>query len=145
MFCTMQGNQNMKEFEVLLVDDDPITHLMNRHILESIDQDITTKTFDDGQEFLDYLNENHDSSKCFFVLLDLNMPVKNGRAVLQEIQYMDIAFDLYVVILSSSLLGEDKKLVHEFPFLIDFLEKPMRKEDIKGLIEEHIIPCFSNH
>jgi len=97
---------NLRAISILLVDDDPEDIEMTMEILkmQKIKLDISTAT--DGVEALQYLSDNQNNLPDL-ILLDLNMPRKNGHEVLKEIKSNSELKHIPVIILTSSKACED--------------------------------------
>ena len=99
-----------KPIEVLLVEDDPGDTLMIKEAFEDnkVRNRLTCVT--DGVEALEYLRregDNSDAPRPDLVLLDLNLPRKDGREVLAEIKSDDELSTIPVVVLTTSAAEED--------------------------------------
>ena len=72
------------------------------------------------------------------ILLDMNMPVMNGRefleayAQLPEVQRQSIV----VVMLTTSLHAQDQLLMQQLP-IADFLNKPLTRDKVNSLLAKH--------
>jgi CheY-like chemotaxis protein len=101
---------NAKSIDVLLVEDDPGDILMIREAFEDnkVRNRLTCVT--DGVQALDYLRREGDhvgATRPDLVLLDLNLPRKDGREVLAEIKADDDLHTIPVVVLTTSQAEED--------------------------------------
>jgi two-component system, cell cycle sensor histidine kinase and response regulator CckA len=96
-------------FHILLVEDSPTDRLIAVQALKSAAIQTTLSFAEDGVDALDYLRAEADPAKGRpdLILLDLNLPRKDGRAVLEEIK-ADIDLRLIpVVVLTTSNARED--------------------------------------
>ncbi|HEY9642332.1 MAG TPA: response regulator [Coleofasciculaceae cyanobacterium] len=106
----MTNLQRLDVIEILLVEDSPS------------DADLTIETFneskilnriyvtEDGVEALDFLYKRgkyRDVPRPDLILLDLNLPKKNGREVLEEIKSDPSLQTIPVVVLTTSAAEED--------------------------------------
>ena len=94
---------------VLLVEDDPGDVLMTR---EAFDEYLHNRldVVTDGEAAIAYLrNETPyaDSPRPDLILLDLNLPRRDGREVLEEIKKDDELGRIPVVVLTTSAADED--------------------------------------
>lgn len=103
----------MKKIDILLVEDDKDDYdffILALNSIENIDYSLTWKK--DGVEALQYLNSL--DSKPDLVVLDLNMPKKNGFDTLQEIRknekFKDVRINIFTTSFSNSHLEYCKKL-----------------------------------
>lgn len=95
---------------VLIVEDNPGDIRLIRKALGTTDHPIETSVAKDGVEALDYLyarGAQTDAKRPDLVLLDLNLPKKNGREVLAEIKSAPKLQSIPVVIFSSSSSPND--------------------------------------
>ena len=96
--------------EVLLVEDDPGDVLMTREAFEEHRIGNRLNVVPDGVEALAYLRREEpypDAVRPDLILLDLNLPRRDGREVLQEIKNDDSLRHIPVVVLTTSQLDED--------------------------------------
>jgi CheY-like chemotaxis protein len=99
-----------KPIEVLLVEDDPGDTLMIKEAFEDNKVRNRLTCVADGVEALEYLRregEYDDAPRPDLVLLDLNLPRKDGREVLAEIKGDDALSTIPVVVLTTSAAEED--------------------------------------
>lgn len=100
----------MQAIEILLVEDNPGDVRLTREALKDAKVVNTLHVVEDGVAALDYLyrrGEYHAALLPHLVLLDLNLPRKNGREVLAEIKSDDQLRRIPVVILTTSQAEED--------------------------------------
>jgi len=96
--------------EVLLVEDDPGDVLMTREAFEEHKVRNRLTVVSDGAEALAYLRregEYADAPRPDLVLLDLNLPRRDGREVLAEVKADDDLRRIPVVVLTTSQAEED--------------------------------------
>ncbi|OLE23280.1 MAG: two-component system response regulator [Actinobacteria bacterium 13_1_20CM_3_71_11] len=96
--------------EVLLVEDDPGDVLMTREAFEEHKIGNRLHVVSDGVEALAYLRQEapfEDATRPDLILLDLNLPRRDGRQVLQEIKCDESLRQIPVVILTTSQHDED--------------------------------------
>ncbi len=86
---------------IFLADDDEDDRLLFTDAFEELKITTKVKTFNDGAELMEYLNdENAILPEILF--LDLNMPRKNGLECLSEIKSSNRFSDMAVAIYSTS-------------------------------------------
>jgi CheY-like chemotaxis protein len=96
--------------DVLLVEDDPGDVLMTREAFEHHKLRNNLHVVADGVEALQFLRregEHADAPRPGLVLLDLNLPRKDGREVLAEIKSDESLRSIPVVVLTTSEAEED--------------------------------------
>jgi two-component system, chemotaxis family, response regulator Rcp1 len=96
--------------EILLVEDSPTDVLLTREALQEAKLINTLHVVEDGMQALDflyrrgaYINAPHPD----LIILDLNLPIKNGREVLAEIKADERLKKIPVVVLTTSSAEED--------------------------------------
>jgi CheY-like chemotaxis protein len=96
--------------EVLLVEDDPGDVLMTREAFAEHKLGNRLNVVSDGAQALAYLRregEFADAVRPDLVLLDLNLPRRDGREVLAEIKNDESLHQIPVVVLTTSQAEED--------------------------------------
>jgi CheY-like chemotaxis protein len=94
---------------VLLVEDDPGDVLMTREAFEEYLNN-RLDVVSDGSEALAYLRregEYTDAPRPDLILLDLNLPRRDGREVLAEVKADEALRTIPVIVLTTSQADED--------------------------------------
>src|SRR6266516_1410994 len=84
--------QRRNPITILVADDDPDDRKLTREAFEENHLANDLRFVEDGEELLDYLHHRgkyanpDDAPRPGIILLDLNMPRKDGREALQEIK-----------------------------------------------------------
>lgn len=98
---------------ILMADDDADDRQLTKEALEEGRLINTIRFVENGEELLDYLRKQGkfaapvEAPRPGLILLDLNMPRKDGRAVLQEIKSDPLLRTIPVVVLTTSKADED--------------------------------------
>ena len=98
---------------ILMADDDPDDRLLARRALEKHGLAEALRTVADGEELMDYLHRRGAyadpalSPRPSLVLLDLNMPRKDGREALAEMKADPALRQIPVVVLTTSRAEEE--------------------------------------
>jgi len=98
---------------ILLADDDSDDREMTRKALEKNDLASQFYTVGDGEDLLDFLNHRGKfrppvlSPTPDLILLDLNMPKKDGREALAEIKTDPALRRIPIVVLTTSTAEQD--------------------------------------
>lgn len=106
-------NAPRQPITILMADDDPDDRLMTQEAFAECRLKNPLRFVDDGEELMDYLRRRGPfaDEKAYpmpgLVLLDLNMPRKDGREVLREIKADPGLRGIPVVILTTSKAEED--------------------------------------
>jgi CheY-like chemotaxis protein len=120
--------------EILLAEDNPGDVKLTRKALEQGKLVNNLHVVTDGVETMQYLrNEGEfaDTPRPDLILLDLNMPRKDGRDVLEELKGDDDLKRIPVVVLTSSDAEEDVVKSYEL-HANAYLTKPV---DFDGFLE----------
>jgi CheY-like chemotaxis protein len=94
-----------KTMQILLVEDDPGDVILTKKMFENIQATLQLHVVGDGVEAMAYLRcepPYAESPRPDLVLLDLNMPKKNGCEVLQEMRSDETLRPIPVVVLTTS-------------------------------------------
>lgn len=121
-----------RPINILIADDDPDDRLMAREALTHSYPPSQVFCVEDGEELLDFLYSrgNYKESSCpapDLILLDLNMPRKNGIEALKEIKSDSTLKHLPVVVLTTSKEEEDIYRTYDLG-VNSFITKPITYE-----------------
>jgi len=97
-------------FEVLLVEDSPGDVRLTREAFKEAKAHINLRVASDGTEAMAFLKREGKHAKAprpDLILLDLNLPKKDGREVLEEIKQSPALKSIPIVILTTSKSEED--------------------------------------
>lgn len=99
-----------KSIEILLVEDSPTDVLIAREALAEARIINTIHVTEDGVEAMQFLRRQGQYTNAVrpdLILLDLNLPRKNGREVLAEVKSDELLKSIPVVVLTTSEAEED--------------------------------------
>jgi len=102
--------EEVKLAEILLIEDNPGDARLTQEALKDGKMKINLSIVYDGEEGTDFLfkrNKYADAPRPDLIILDLNLPKKNGREVLAEIKNDDSLKMIPVIILTTSKAQED--------------------------------------
>ena len=106
----MSDNVTHKPVHILLVDDDPLDVRLTREALREGKVYTEIESVYDGMDAMAYLRREgkyEQATRPDLILLDLNMPRKDGREVLAEIKADSALRHIPVVILTTSRADQD--------------------------------------
>jgi len=121
---------------VWVVDDDPVARLLINKTLERTGLFEASREFEDGSDLIKALKELTENSieEPDLILLDINMPEKDGWDVLTFIKDENIPFiRCQLVLLTSSINPKDKARAFSYDSVDEYLNKPLAKEDLQSL------------
>ncbi|MBN1589632.1 MAG: response regulator [Pirellulales bacterium] len=105
-------------FHILMADDDPDDCLLFREAITASGLPHRLHTVPDGEALLDYLDSLfQDNGQSAFrpdlILLDLNMPRKDGRETLRLLKRDQRLQRIPIVVLTTSIAETDISLAYE--------------------------------
>lgn len=124
----MSPNRQIKH--LIIADDDEDDQLLLKEAIQEFSDSILTTIIPDGKQLMSFLNKGNVPE---LLLLDLNMPYKNGSECLMEIRANDLLRNIPVVILSTSKNIRDIELCFNFGANL-FFTKPCSFQSLKTLI-----------
>ncbi len=128
---------NPRPINVLLAEDDPDDRYLIGEALDESRLNIHLYIVEDGEELLDYLHRRGKYADEIqwptpsLILLDLNMPRKDGREALVEIKADPKLRRIPVVVLTTSRAEEDIARTYDTG-ISGYIQKPV---SFTGLLE----------
>lgn len=125
---------------ILMADDDPDDRLMTKEAFEENRLANDLRFVENGEELMDYLyrrGEFSDPDKSPYpglILLDLNMPRKDGREALAEIKADATLRRIPIVVLTTSKAEEDILRSYDLG-VSSFITKPVTFEGLVALMK----------
>ena len=129
-----------RSITILLADDDADDRMMASDALEESRIVNDLRCVEDGEELMDYLlrrgkYSNPDAApRPGLILLDLNMPKKDGREALREIKSEPTLRTIPVVVLTTSQAEEDIYRTYDLG-VNSFITKPVNFESLVILMK----------
>ncbi|HEX2962275.1 MAG TPA: response regulator [Ignavibacteriales bacterium] len=128
---------NKLKIEVLLVEDNPGDVTLIKEILLEDSPQINLNVIMNGEEALNYLfrKENYeDAAVPELVILDLNLPKKSGKEILEEIKDDPVLGSIPIIIFSSADIDENIFTNQKYNIKY-YLVKPIALEDYISSVE----------
>lgn len=100
----------MKNARILLVEDNPTDVLLTRRAFSDMDMDVDMIVASDGEIAMKILKKEEEYAETVLpqlVLLDINLPRKNGKEVLREIKSCEGLKHMPVMMLTTSDADRD--------------------------------------
>jgi CheY-like chemotaxis protein len=102
-------NELYKQPTIFIVDDDEDDlYFIKTSILNNIENS-TVKCFINGKQLIDYLHQA-DRSSPTLIIMDLNMPIYNGKETLVYLKKNNLVNQTPVIIFSTSNNPNEKKI-----------------------------------
>lgn len=124
-----------KKLFFMIIDDDHLNNIICQTILEKHYPNSKNLSFLDPNKALEYL-QNAENECPNIILLDIHMPDTNGWKFLDVFQAMDIAREIHVIMISSSINHHDVRGALEHPLVESYIEKPINIEKINEALEK---------
>lgn len=104
----------MRPFRILLVEDSPSDARLVKEAAKETGLPVDIRVAPDGVEAMDYLRRTAtgETLQPDLVLLDLNLPRKNGREVLADIKTSPRLKQIPVIVMTSSPAEDDIAAVY---------------------------------
>ncbi|MFZ0693021.1 MAG: response regulator [Alphaproteobacteria bacterium] len=135
-----RGRANGKPFVILIADDDPDDRMLVNDAFAETRPHIELGVVEDGEQLLGYLHRRGKfgrrtgRSDPDLILLDLNMPRKDGREALAEIKAHRNFRRIPVVILTTSRADEDILRTYDLG-ANSFITKPVMFESLINVVQ----------
>lgn len=132
--------RNKETVVILLAEDDPDDRLLTMRALERSRLMNSIYTVEDGEALMDYLyhrgvySDPESSPRPGLILLDLNMPRKDGREALEEIKQDPSLRRIPVVVLTTSEAEQDILATYNLG-VNAFVTKPVTFDQLSKAIQ----------
>ena len=120
--------------EVLVIEDDKIFSTLHAHTVKQT-LGIEPQNFENAQDAIRFLDSAKSCKEKTLILLDLNMPGMNGWQFLDAISQKAYIREILIVIVTSSLFGEDYNRSLDYEQVIGYFTKPLKKEKFYDLVK----------
>lgn len=118
-----------KTFEILLIEDNPADVRLLKEALAESKVRHRLRVATDGNEAIEMLSQCDGDGRPDLVILDLNLPGRNGHEVLQFIRKSPAIQAVPVIVMSSSHAASDVNRAYEFHANC-YVAKPTTLEDL---------------
>ena len=131
--------KHARPITILMADDDPDDRQLTKEAFEESRVANDLRFVEDGVELMEYLHRRGkyedpaSSPRPSIILLDLNMPRKDGREALQEIKADPRFRSIRVIVMTTSKLEED--IVRSYNLsAASYITKPITFEALVDVI-----------
>jgi CheY-like chemotaxis protein len=131
---------DLKPITILMADDDPDDRLLTADALKEARLINDIRFVEHGEELLEYLRKQGkyappaEVPRPGLILLDLNMPRKDGRAVLKELKQDPDLRTIPVVVLTTSKDDEDVYRSYDLG-VNSYIVKPVTFEALVDILQ----------
>jgi CheY-like chemotaxis protein len=125
---------------VLYADDDPDDLALVREAFDQYANNVEVITASNGGEAFSCLKKMA-ASKHFpcLIILDVNMPIVDGKELLVKVRKMDEFSDIPVVLFTTSSSNVDKEFAARYN--AGFITKPLNVEQMELITDQFIDHC----
>jgi CheY-like chemotaxis protein len=125
---------------VLYADDDPDDQYIVQEAFLQFDASIEVVCLPNGKKAMDYLDKLLAAQllPCL-VILDINMPVQDGKKTLQQIRESELLKNLPVVLFTTSSNPADETFAYQHR--AGFITKPTAVNDLQSIASHFISHC----
>jgi len=124
----------MTQRSILLVEDNAGDVRLTREALREADVRVELVAVPDGEQALAFLRDPREAPRPDLVLLDLNLPKKNGLEVLDEIKADPELRSTPVIMLTTSASARDVAAAYDRGVNC-YVVKPLELDDFTGLVQ----------
>jgi CheY-like chemotaxis protein len=119
---------------ILLIDDDPVNNLVNTRIIQK-NTGLDVVAYDSAHEALRHLSKSAPTDFPGLIFLDINMPGMDGWKFLDALNAMPLELreECRIVMLTSSIDIHDIRKAKTYPFVQDFISKPLTRDEVLKL------------
>jgi CheY-like chemotaxis protein len=127
-------------YTILYIDDDQDDLLIISQAFQKYSDHFTVIHAYHGNEGLEILAKmNEEGHLPCLVILDLNMPVMDGKQTLSEIRKHEDYKSIPIILFSTSGVKQDKEFVENLN--ADFVTKPIHFSDMENIVKEFVQKC----
>lgn len=127
-------NKEVEKFKkVVFIDDDVLTNVLNKKIVQALLPEMPTEVFLDVDEAMDELRKE-PAIQDVLIFLDINFPGRGGWDFLDN--YIRFSSAANIIVLSSSIDNRDREKARSYKAVIDYITKPLSFDFIKTFFEE---------
>ncbi len=131
-------NERCSMIQLLMAEDDPEDQMLVRKAFAQAHLANELTIVSNGEELMDYLNRRppyQEAPRPDLLLLDLNMPRKDGREALHEIKSDPHLRTIPVIVLTTSSADED--ILRSYDLGVNsYIEKPVTFPKLVELVTE---------
>jgi CheY-like chemotaxis protein len=136
-----EAEKDESEKHLILYADDDIDDLeLVCDAFEAYSNNIEIRTFRDGGKILSYVESMSDMDPIpCLIILDINMPVVNGKDVLKQLRQMVRLDNVPVVLFTTSSMPIDKGFAEKHG--AGFITKPLNAAQMERISDQFIEHC----
>ena len=130
----------MRKLFILIAEDDADDRFLLQTVFEERGYTDRIEFVENGVELIDYLDEIHEKKSVnpaypCFILLDLNMPKKDGREALKEIKQHPVFKKIPVIVFTTTKSENEIKRCYELG-ANTYVVKPVSFDALIKVVED---------
>lgn len=132
----------MKKYTILCVDDDSDDLQLLHETLKGAQENFDVMEAHNGRQALELLkkSKNNGTPPCL-IILDINMPVLNGKETLSIIKNDEVLRNIPVVVFTTSGSEADKRFCNFYG--VEMITKPPTFQNFKTVVEKLLRFCVA--
>jgi CheY-like chemotaxis protein len=121
---------------VYIIDDDEVIIYLTDLLVKNVEFCDKLSSFTDADHAMNALKTAFQNGKDVpsVILIDLNMPIKDGWAFLDELSAMQLKQPIPVFIFTSSINPVDMEKAKNYPIVKDYIIKPLTIHKINKIL-----------
>lgn len=132
----------MHKHTIFWVDDDPDDIELFIDVMNDLHSDYNLICFHDGSELLNYLSAIPENTLPCLIVLDMNMPVMDGRQTLATLKGCASFSQIPVVVVTTSGSENDRSFCRQHQ--AEMFTKPTNYDALKRVVGHVLSYCHPN-
>ena len=126
--------EKLQNAKVLIVEDNKINMLLTKKLVKKMIPDCHIIEAYDGKEAV----KQFKKEKQDIILMDVQMPKKNGYQATAEIRKLENSEDTVIIALTAGILAEEKEKCLESG-MDDYVSKPINPDDLQKVLGNYLV------
>ncbi|WP_281239348.1 PAS domain S-box protein [Flavobacterium praedii] len=123
--------KNLESLRILIVEDNKINMFLAKTLVKRIVPNAVILEATDGQEGIEHFEIN----KPDLILMDIQMPIKNGYEATVEIRNHKSGKNIPIIALTAGIMVGEKDKCLEYG-MNDYVSKPIVESDLEGILQK---------
>ena len=125
-------------YKIAVIDDDDVFQLIIKKQMEMRKFPCEILSFSNGQTSIEFLRNNLNSPEILpqLIMLDVNMPIKDGWEFLEEYKHLPIGVKNSIVLymVTSSVIQSDIDRAAKNKDIHGFISKPITSQNLEEIL-----------
>lgn len=125
---------------ILLIDDDQDDLMLIKHTIREINDEYVLIEAENGHVAMEYLNASLVTGELpCLIVLDMNMPILNGKEFLEIITKDKIFADIHTVVFTTSTVNDEAEFCKKYN--VEILTKPFKMKVLFEIVKKILLHC----